>query len=249
LKGSALRDRVQASPNFEARVEGKRPTIIILHYTGMTSGVAAVDWLCNPASKVSCHYLVDVDGSIVQMVDEDQRAWHAGVSSWRGELDINSASVGIEIQNTGHAGGCPKFPDIQMQRVSALCTDIMQRYEILPHMVLAHSDVAPGRKVDPGEAFDWNWLDNRGVGQCVLHAGSDDHVALKGGDGGPLVEALQKQLSAYGYGIDARGVFDDRTRIVVEAFQRRFRRTRVDGVADAETINVLRRLVATLPLA
>ncbi len=182
------------------------------------------------------------------MVDEDQRAWHAGVSSWRGELDVNSASIGIEIQNTGHAGGCPTFPDIQMQRVAALCTDIMQRHEISPHMVLAHSDVAPGRKVDPGEAFDWNWLDGRGIGQCVFYVGIDDHPTLKTGDSGPLVEALQRQLSAYGYGIDARGVFDDRTRIVVEAFQRRFRRTRVDGVADAETINVLRRLVATLPL-
>jgi N-acetylmuramoyl-L-alanine amidase len=247
LIGSRLVDRIQQSPNVEARVDGAVPRLIVLHYTGMTSGRAAVDWLCNPASKVSCHYLVDYDGTIVQMVDETLRAWHAGVSSWRGEIDINSISIGIEIQNQGHAAGCPTFPAVQMHRVAALCSDIMARYGFGFDQVVAHSDIAPGRKVDPGEAFDWEWLHSQGVGQCVVVQATAGEM-LRKGDDGKAVAALQRDLAAYGYGIEATGQFDDRTRIVVEAFQRRFRRSRVDGIADAETQGILQRLLAVTPL-
>jgi N-acetylmuramoyl-L-alanine amidase len=236
VKGSALVDLTQASPNHEARVGGVSPQLLVLHYTGMASGRLAVDWLCNAESRVSCHYLVDDDGTIVQMVDEDRRAWHAGTSSWHGETDINSFSIGIEIQNLGHGGGCPAFPKVQMQRVAALSLDIMQRHGLTPAQVLAHSDVAPGRKIDPGENFDWEFLAEQGVGQMV--------VAQKRAVASETVMVLQRNLKAVGYGIELTGEFDDRTQIVVEALQRRYRRFLVNGAADAETADILRRLLA-----
>jgi N-acetylmuramoyl-L-alanine amidase len=239
VKGSALVTRQQSSPNHEPRLNGVKPSFIVLHYTGMASGPAAVDWLCNPVSKVSCHYLVDVDGSIVQMVDEDLRAWHAGVSSWYGTVDINSASIGIEIQNQGHSCGLPHFPIVQMKAVAMLSLDIMVRHGFSPDYVVAHSDIAPGRKVDPGEAFDWDYLAAHGVGQMIrptLRSASDVAVA-----------EYQVVLSAIGYGLDINGIYDNRTRIVLEAVQRRYRRNLVNGIADAETVDILRRLKATLP--
>jgi N-acetylmuramoyl-L-alanine amidase len=241
VKGSFLVHRQQVSPNHEARLNSSIPTLIVLHYTGMASGQAAVDWLCNPDAKVSCHYLVDVDGCVVQMVGEDQRAWHAGVSSWRGSIDINSASIGIEIQNVGHTGGLPEFPVVQMQNVALLCLDIMARHGMAPHHVVAHSDIAPGRKVDPGEAFDWAYLAAKGVGQVVCSMQPASEL--------PEIGEVQKLLEELGYGLDVSGEYDQRTRIVVEAVQRRYRRARVDGNADAETFDVLQRLKATLPLS
>jgi N-acetylmuramoyl-L-alanine amidase len=248
LIGSGLVDRIQLSPNLEARLNGAEPRLIVLHYTGMASGRAAVEWLCNPDSKVSCHYLVDDDGTIVQMVDESERAWHAGVSSWRGEVDINSFSIGIEIQNQGHAAGCPAFPKIQMRRVADLCADIITRHGFAYDQIVAHSDIAPGRKVDPGEAFDWQWLHGQGLGHFVV-SNHRSGATLRTGDDGPDVAALQRNLAQFGYGIDASGRFDDRTRIVVEALQRRFRPLRVDGLADGETLDVLKRLLAVMPRA
>jgi N-acetylmuramoyl-L-alanine amidase len=234
LIGSSLVSRFQSSDNHEPRLNCDKPWLLVLHYTGMASGPAAVDWLCNPASKVSCHYLVDVDGSIVQMVSEDQRAWHAGVSSWRGVVDINSASIGIEIQNLGHGGGLPLFPEVQMQAVAALSLDVITRYEMSPQDVVAHSDIAPGRKVDPGEAFDWDYLAELGVGQIVRAR----HVEL-----GSVLQ-FQQLLQMLGYGLEVSGEFDQRTRIVTEAVQRRYRRWLVNGVMDAETFDIVRRLAA-----
>jgi N-acetylmuramoyl-L-alanine amidase len=236
VKGSALVNRVQPSPNIEPRLDGKTPIYLILHYTGMATGQAAADWLCNPKSKVSCHYLVDVDGEVVQMVDETARAWHAGVGSWHGEIDINSCSIGIEIQNEGHAAGSPAFPLAQMKSVALLCRDIMQRHHIPPQNVLAHSDIAPGRKIDPGEHFDWDWLAGQGVGFVVKAKGS---TAMD-------IATLQQNLAKLGYGIEATGVTDSRTIKVMEAFQRHFRRSKVDGIADGETCEVLRRLLASV---
>lgn len=236
MKGSALVNRVQRSPNIEPRPDGRIPRYLILHYTGMATGNAAADWLCNPASKVSCHYLVDDDGTIVQMVDEDMRAWHAGVGSWHGEIDINSTSIGIEIQNQGHAAGSPAFPAMQMTRVAELSRDIMQRHHIPPENVLAHSDIAPGRKIDPGEHFDWDWLAGHGVGVVVKASG---RAVMS-------VTTLQESLAQLGYGIEATGTNDPHTIKVTEAFQRHYRRSRVDGVADAETCDVIRRLLASI---
>jgi N-acetylmuramoyl-L-alanine amidase len=238
VKGSSLVTRRQISDNHEPRLNGLQPTYIVLHYTGMASGAAAVDWLCNPESKVSCHYLIDVDGSVVQMVSEDRRAWHAGVSSWNGCVDINSASLGIEIQNGGHNVGLPLFPVLQMQSVARLCLDIMARYDMAPHDVLAHSDIAPGRKVDPGEAFDWEYLAKQGVGQVVQSPAV--------GDAGSIAE-FQSLLAALGYRIDINGDFDNRSRIVVEALQRRYRRHKIDGQLDSETFDIARRLLKIQP--
>jgi N-acetylmuramoyl-L-alanine amidase len=241
--GPNLPHDVQRSPNFGERLDGKTPKLLILHYTGMSSAKKACDWLCDERSEVSSHYLIEENGRIVQMVDEAARAWHAGVSSWHGELDVNSASIGIEIQNPGHSGGYPEFPKIQMQAVAELCLDIIDRHSILPQNVLAHSDVAPGRKIDPGEKFDWAYLASRGVGQWVEPEPLTGGSFLQLGDEGDPVFALQSMLRLYGYGLEVTGVFDARTKTVVEAFQRHFRQARVDGIADQSTVVTLHRLL------
>jgi N-acetylmuramoyl-L-alanine amidase len=235
VRGASFVDRVQLSPNVEPRQGGKIPLYLILHYTGMASGQAAVDWLCNPASKVSCHYLVDEDGKIIQMVDEELRAWHAGVGSWHGEIDINSVSIGIEIQNAGHSAGCPAFPAAQMQGVAKLSRDILQRHAISAANVLAHSDIAPGRKVDPGENFDWDWLSGAGVGVTVK-AVPGSHVMD--------ITALQQNLVTLGYALAITGANDAPTRKIIEAVQRHHRRHKIDGIADGETCDLIRRLIA-----
>jgi len=150
------------SPNFGERKSAI--DMLLIHYTGMHSGQAAVNWLCAPESGVSCHYLVDVDGAITQMVCESKRAWHAGKSCWQGVEDINSCSVGIEIQNAGPLADFPEFPLAQIDAVIVLSKDIISRHGILAERVLGHSDVAPGRKIDPGEKFPWARLADHGVG-------------------------------------------------------------------------------------
>jgi N-acetylmuramoyl-L-alanine amidase len=235
VKGSTFVTRFQPSPNFEDRWNGLEPRLVVLHYTGMASGQAAVDWLCNPISKVSCHYLVDIDGSIVQMVDEDHRAWHAGVSSWFGETDTNSTSIGIEIQNEGHPAGCPPFPLLQMQAVAQLTLDIMARHAMAPHQAVAHSDVAPGRKVDPGEAFPWDWLAERGIGQHIVATGGVQSVAFV---------HVKKRLQQLGYGVPALDGDEHASKVVLQAFQRRYRRGLVTGTIDLETSEILERLGA-----
>ena len=141
---------VAPSPNHGERLDVVGPDIILLHYTGMTTADGALSWLCNPESQVSSHYFVFEDGRVIQMVPETRRAWHAGKSTWAGDQDINSRSIGIEIANQGHPGGLPEFPKKQVDAVIELCRDCGQRWNIAPERVLAHSDVAPIRKVDPG---------------------------------------------------------------------------------------------------
>ncbi len=164
--GTRLPHRVRLAANREPRRGGGEINLVILHYTGMTSADAAVDWLCREESGVSCHYLVDEAGGIVQMVDERERAWHAGVSWWKGESDINSRSIGSRSRIPAIPGYDP-FPKPQVDAVIALCRDIMDRHGILPAGVLAHSDVAPGRKIDPGERFPWRALARHGIGAYV----------------------------------------------------------------------------------
>ncbi|MEI5677952.1 MULTISPECIES: N-acetylmuramoyl-L-alanine amidase [unclassified Mesorhizobium] len=238
---------IRVSPNFTPRRGTDRPDMIILHYTGMATGEAAEAWLCDPASEVSSHYLVHEDGRIVQMVRESDRAWHAGKSSWRGETDINSWSVGIEIVNPGHTLGYKAFPKRQIEAVIGLCGGIFGRHGIVPERILAHSDVAPGRKVDPGEKFPWRILAQSGVGHFVEPARTRKGLSLKSGDEGVAVEQLQSMLALFGYGIEITGIFDLSTEIVVAAFQRHFRVSRVDGVADPATVETLRRLLSKLP--
>jgi N-acetylmuramoyl-L-alanine amidase len=241
--GTSLPHKVQISPNFGTRGKDQAITALILHYTGMSDAVKACDWLCNEDSEVSCHYLVDEQGGVVQMVDEAARAWHAGISSWHRDDDINSASIGIEIQNPGHFQGYPDFPLVQMLAVAALCKDIVARHSISAQRVLAHSDVAPGRKVDPGEKFDWHMLHQHGVGHWVNPEPISGGTFLQLGDQGDAVMALQAMLKLYGYGIDVTGAFDQRTKIVVEAFQRHFRTALVDGIADQSTVGTLHKLL------
>ncbi|MBW3095932.1 N-acetylmuramoyl-L-alanine amidase [Pseudohoeflea coraliihabitans] len=243
---------VRVSPNRNARRDGTAerthpPDMILLHYTGMASGKAALDWLCARESEVSSHYFVDEGGIVTQLVPESERAWHAGQSFWNGETDINSASIGIEIVNPGHEGGCPPFPIMQMRAVARLCRDIIARHEIAAARVLAHSDVAPGRKSDPGEWFDWKYLADEGVGLWVEPEPLGGGRFLQEGDSGMPVDALQTMLRLYGYKVDADATFGTATREAVIAFQRHFRPARVDGIADASTITTLHRLLAALP--
>lgn len=236
---------VMPSPNHDER---KLPTdMILLHYTGMQDGEEALARLCAPESKVSSHYVVFEDGRIIQCVPEERRAWHAGASSWAGETDINSCSIGIEIVNPGHEFGYRDFPLRQVAAVISLCRSIVtRRGPISSERVLGHSDVAPSRKQDPGEKFPWSLLSESGIGHWVRPA----PLELKGksvnpDDQGEAVLRLQHSLRSYGYGIDETGTYDDATRDVVTAFQRHFRQARVDGIADESTLLTLRALVET----
>ncbi|HEX2446922.1 MAG TPA: N-acetylmuramoyl-L-alanine amidase [Methyloceanibacter sp.] len=231
------------SPNHEPRRGGRVPDMLILHYTGMESAEAALDWLTRQESEVSCHYLVDEEGRIAQLVAEEERAWHAGQSLWGGETDLNSCSIGIEIHNPGHDFDYPDFADAEMRAVEALCRDIMSRHAIPPDRVLAHSDVAPGRKRDPGEKFDWQRLARAGIGLWVPPAPIGDDQGLGPGDEGEAVAALQRDLLAYGYGVEVTSTYGTGLEKVVEAFQRHFRPARIDGRADASTRKTLARLL------
>lgn len=201
------------SPNFDARPDAKAPQLLILHYTDTTSAFEALTILQDKTRKVSAHYLIDEDGGILRLVPEEMRAWHAGKSWWEGETDINALSIGIEIQNPGHTNGYRDFPEAQMQSVFALCRDIVQRHRILPYHVLAHSDIAPSRKKDPGELFPWEWLAQNGIGLWPEVSGRDQDEA------GSLLSSEEDIRSLLGrYGYNAREDFN----ILLTAFQRHF---------------------------
>lgn len=244
--GSPLAHRFTPAVNISERQGGQRPDILLLHYTGTASAEAALIWLCARQSKVSCHYLVDEDGEIVQMVDERLRAAHAGVSSWGGATQLNERSIGIEIHNPGHEHGYRDFPDRQMRAVVDLSQDIVGRWGIAPERVLGHADVAPTRKEDPGERFDWAWLARAGLGHWVEPEPIAPGPSTALGDSGEAVRELQAMLCDYGYGIEPSGHYDDLTAAVVTAFQRHFRQARVDGIADVSTVATLRRLSEAL---
>ena len=243
---SALVTRFLPSPNHGERRAHTRPNCLILHYTGMPSAAAAIAWLRNPDSQVSSHYVVEEDGAIFQLVAEERRAWHAGVGVWKGEHDINSASIGIEIVNPGHDFGRPPFADAAIEATIALCRDICARHGIPPERVLAHSDIAPKRKRDPGEMFPWERLHRAGVGHWAAPAPIRDEALMAPGEEGPSVRALQAMLALYGYGVEMTGVNDAQTKTVVAAFQRHFRPERVDGAVDSSSVETLRRLLTTL---
>lgn len=234
------------SPNFGERRGPIRPDCILLHYTGMPSAEGALALLRDPASEVSAHYFVREGGEVAQLVEESKRAWHAGAGSWAGQTDLNSASVGIEIVNPGHDGGSPPFPRRQIDAVIGLCRDIASRWGIRPERILAHSDIAPARKRDPGEHFPWDVLARAGVGHWIPPAPVVGGALFGPGQEGPPIRALQAMLALYGYGVEITGVYDRQTKTVVTAFQRHFRPERVDGEADASTIATLRALVDAL---
>jgi N-acetylmuramoyl-L-alanine amidase len=231
------------SPNFDARTGP--PDMIVLHYTGMQTGEAALGRLRDPAAKVSAHYLVEEDGRVFALVPEERRAWHAGKSFWRGETDINARSVGVEIVNPGHEFGYRPFPDAQIATVIDLVADIRSRWSVEDARLLGHSDVAPSRKEDPGELFPWKRLAEAGHGLWVEPAAAPG-APLAEGDDGPGVFALQAGLTRLGYDAAPSGQYDANTATIVSALQRHWRQERVDGVADGET---RARLIALLRLA
>lgn len=143
------------SPNFGPRIGCAAPDMIILHYTGMDTAEAALARLCDPGPEVSSHYLIAEDGRVFQLVDDTQRAWHAGVSYWQGARDINSRSIGIELANPGPLENCPPFPEPQMAALAGLVAGLQSRWSIPAARVVGHADVAPGRKADPGAKLDW----------------------------------------------------------------------------------------------
>ncbi len=233
----ALRINELPSANFGPRKSvavDARVRHIVMHYTGMTSCQKALDRLCDPRTEVSAHYVVDEDGTIHRMVAEDMRAWHAGVSFWHGLRDLNSTSVGIEIVNPGHDYGYRAFPDVQIEAVTELAGDIMQRHGIAPCDVLGHSDVAPGRKVDPGELFPWQALAAHGIGLWP-----EETVTLPGH---PDMTGALRRLSEIGYAVPltpelGNDILKPGSAVtdVIAEFQVHYRQGKVDGLLDNET--------------
>ncbi len=205
------------SPNFDSR-DGVAVDMLVLHYTGMQSAAEAVERLCDADAKVSAHYVVDEDGTVLRLVDEAARAWHAGVASWRGETNINHRSIGVEIVNPGHEFGYRPFPEAQIAAVIELCNGVLSRHDISARNVVGHSDVAPTRKEDPGELFPWVRLAGEGIGLFP----NDTGVA-------PTSDHDVKQALEY-IGYDTKEL-----QPALIAFQRHFCPHRLDGVADFET--------------
>ena len=224
------------SPNHDARLAP--PDAVILHYTGMQTGEAALERMCDPEARVAAHYMVEEDGRVFRLVPEERRAWHAGRSFWRGETGLNASSIGIEIVNPGHEWGYRPFPDLQIEAVIGLLDAIRGRWMVPDARILGHSDVAPDRKTDPGELFPWKRLAEAGNG--LWWEPEPERIAALGaplsvGDEGAGVFVLQAGLHRLGYEPKPSGKYDEETATVVTAFQRHWRPERVDGVADGET--------------
>ncbi len=231
------------SPNQDDRPDGADVDTVVLHYTGMKTAADAIARLRDPAARVSSHYVVEEDGKIWRLVPEGRRAWHAGVSYWRGRTGLNDVSVGIEIVNPGHEHGYRDFPLMQMAAVCDLCLEILSRHRVPPRNVVAHSDIAPDRKEDPGERFDWAGLAREGVG--VYPVGVPD-LGTGGAvrEGGALRD-VRAALADIGYRVAPEGAFDPALATVLRAFQRHWRPEAVTGQADSGT---LVRLLATARL-
>lgn len=205
------------SPNWDER---QLPiSMVVLHYTGMPTAAAALARLTDPAAKVSAHYLIDEAGLLTRLVDEDRRAWHAGRSYWRGITDVNSASIGIELANPGHEWGYRPFPEAQMAALIRLLHDIVWRRNIAAADVVGHSDVAPARKADPGELFDWPRLARLGLAQVTPR---------------PRIRLLHENDGAFVLGLERLGYDIADPKAAIAAFQRRFRPKRIDGEVDGE---------------
>lgn len=213
------------SPNFGPRPDGMVIDMLVIHYTGMRTGAAALQRLCDPAAEASAHYLIEEDGRVFRLVDEAERAWHAGVALWRGNSNINDRSIGIELVNPGHEYGYRPFPDVQMAALIGLARNALARYPILAQNVVGHSDVAPMRKQDPGELFDWRALAAAGIGTWPDAPGDGG-----GCDAGILLNRI---------GYDSRDL-----ELAIVAFQRRYLPARVDGQLDSDVLNRLAAVAA-----
>ncbi len=232
------------SPNYNDRREDV--DMLVLHYTGMESGDAALTRMCDPASEVSAHYMIWETGDVVQLIGEDKRAWHAGVSTWQGDDDLNSRSIGIEIVNGGHDvpredGSLPPFPDAQIASVIALSQQIIARWHIPQTRIVGHSDIAPARKKDPGEHFPWQQLSAAGIGLYQPKSVKAKRALspIVPGDSGEPIRAIQRQLLGIGYAIEVTGAYDDQTEAAVTAFQRRWTQDIISGHCTANTLAVL----------
>jgi N-acetylmuramoyl-L-alanine amidase len=237
------------SPNFDERMFPL--DMLVLHYTGMKDGPSALARMRDPASKVSAHYMVEEDGTVFSLVAEDKRAWQAGRSWWQGDEDLNSRSIGIEIVNGGHEYGLPPFPDLQIDVVIDLCHGILSRWPIPQTRIVAHSDIAPERKEDPGERFPWKYLAESGIGLWPSEKPPVEPWMMHGaaaGDLGITVDGLREALATIGYKVERAGEFDEPLAAVVRAFQRRWRPVRVSGQGDVETV-ALAHAVAALSRA
>jgi len=231
------------SPNHDARPKGQPVDILLLHYTDMTGAAAALARLTDPAARVSAHYCVDEDGTVYRLVPERRRAWHAGLSSWAGARDINARSIGIELVNPGHSCGYRPFPEAQMRALECLAKGILARHPVPAHRVLGHSDVAPARKVDPGELFDWRRLARAGIGVWPQPLGFPDPGPARTPQ---AVADVQSKLRRFGYGMAVTGVLDQATQQALSAFQRHFRPACFDGRPDGETRRLLSALIAQI---
>ncbi len=225
------------SPNVDSR-NGQAVDMLIFHYTDMLSADAAIAHLCDKGANVSAHYVVSETGEVTQLVDEADRAWHAGESHWRGSNNINARSIGIEIANPGHSNGYVPFPPAQMEAVRDLSLGIIERHAIPPRNIVGHSDVAFLRKRDPGELFDWSFLARAGVGLFPFDA-KPMGSGLQLGDTGLLVTRLQTALANWGYGLKLDGNYGEKTEQCVIAFQRHYRPSNLDGQWDAECAGLL----------
>jgi len=226
--------REHPSPNHDERPPGEPVDVLVLHYTGMKTAQEAIERLCDEAAAVSSHYVVDEDGAVLRLVPEDRRAWHAGVSYWRGHTALNGRSIGIEIVNPGHEWGYRDFPVLQMAAVCDLCLSILSRHPIPARNVVAHSDVAPDRKEDPGEKFGWEGLARNGVGLWPMRVpdrGTDGAIRDAVG-----LRPVRAALAHIGYRIAGEGALDPALATVLRAFQRHWRPEAVTGQADPGTV-------------
>lgn len=230
MMGQGVRETIQGpSPNHGPRPDGAAIDMLVLHYTGMRSATEALRRLCDPVAEVSAHYLIDEDGKVFQLVDETRRAWHAGQAAWGGATDINGCSIGIELVNPGHAFGYRAFPEPQMRALEVLGGEILARHPIPARRVLGHSDVAPDRKEDPGEFFDWPRLARAGIGIWPERRPPPDSYLA-----GSIAE-IQADLERLGYAIEASGQMDSRTRSALLAFQRHWLPDHLTGARDPVT--------------
>ena len=230
----SLRVQETPSPNHDDRPTGQPVDMLILHYTGMQSGQAALDQLRDPGKKLSSHYVVEEDGTVFRLVPEERRAWHAGISHWRGHSPLNGRSIGIEIVNPGHHWGYRDFPVLQLASVCDLCLGILSRHPIPARNVLAHSDVAPDRREDPGEKFDWSQLAREGVG--LWPDGVPDLGPTKAVRDAASLREVRGALSDIGYLVVPEGPLDPALSTVLRAFQRHWRPEAITGQADAGTL-------------
>jgi len=255
------------SPNYDSR-DGQSVDMLVLHYTGMASAEQALQRLCDATVKASAHYMVDEDGTVYRLVPEEMRAWHAGVSFWRGQTNINQRSIGIEMVNPGHEFGYRAFPEPQMRAVAALCKDVLMRHAIPPRNIVAHSDIAPARKEDPGELFDWKWLAGQGIGLfpegeggasrrvrgCLKeenasnkippHPNTPPHLSDEGLPGYVIYSSYDGAKAERGRGLERYGYDTTDPAKAILAFQRHFHPERLSNQWDAECEALLAELLA-----